>query len=111
MNALALRAKTSWTVGEPHLGLDGRPLKGNRKETYCSFSTDVRAVDSLEADVREFLGGLGSRQIQLEALHRSGGRFALYVMWTCRHPPGFEFDVELLKRMTELGIELWLEAV
>lgn len=98
-------------MGEPRVGLDGRTLRGRRKESYCAFPVQIRAHDTVEADVAEFLQYLAARRSELRRIHATGARVALYLMWTCRHPPGFQFGVEQLSALAELGIELWVESV
>lgn len=110
MRAVGMHARFAWTVGEPRVGLDGRPMKGLQKDSYCAIPVPLESADTAVAEVEVFLQKLVSLRTELLRLRSSGGTFAIYISWTCGAPRGLEFGAALLATMGELGIELWLEA-
>ena len=111
MAAMPMPAQIGWTVGEPRRTPKGQVLEGYRRESYCCC--DVGGGDDGE------LALLLSRSLDLlEKLHdvlldlkARGASFAFFVSWNPDGDSGETFDVELLRRLSDLGIALGLNVV
>ena len=110
--ALRLRPWRSWVAGEPRSAPNGRELRGNWKDSYCTYAVgegtgEVAMVQRLHAVNQRLL----RRKALLRKWQRSGGSLSYYVTVHGRNAMGMVFGPELMSEMARLGIEFGLEAL
>lgn len=107
-NVLGLKAMFKWKAGDKRITPQGKPLSGVYETTYCCFDLE-HSPDILLADfLKQYNKKLYKHKSFLESVRSTGGDFGYYIGWFSGNMSGEIFDLELLKQLTELGIDLAL---
>lgn len=104
----ALKAAHKQKVGESRKALNGTLLSGTYRESYCVFDLASGQDGKLADCLRSLVNELEAKQGYIENFRESGGRLNWFVGWTCGEH-GEVFDIELLSRLANLGIDLGIE--
>jgi hypothetical protein len=102
------KPKRSWRAGEPRSTPKGRPLEGTYRETYCVFDVSRGDDGELAACLREAVTKFEAAKAFFQHIRATGGRINFYVTWRTGER-GEVFDIGLLSRMAEVGIDLGIE--
>ena len=86
----------------------GSPLGGVYKHSYCSFDLASQEDGELAQCLRDAVARLTPKEEFLQELRMSGGSAMFFVFWYPNGDTGEVFEVGLLKKMAELGIDLGL---
>ena len=103
---IGLEASYSWAAGDPRKTPNGTPLKGVRRENYCSFDITDGDDGELAACLRAALDYLKPQRDFLRQMSINGGSLMFYVFWYPNGDTGEVFSTSLLQDMSDLGIEL-----
>ena len=108
INILGIKAEFKWKAGTKRKTPRGRSLTGVYDSTYCCFelkhSKEVRLVDFLKRYNRK----LYKQKDFFETIRSTGGKLEYFIGWFFDKDSGEIFDLELLKQLVELGIDLSL---
>ena len=104
-----LQAQVKWKVGGQRRSPNGKLLKGNYDSTYCSF--DLKKTDDI--DLLSFLktwnDKLDIHKLFFEKIVFSGGNIEYFIGWYSDGNSGEIFDIELMKKLVALNINLSID--
>ncbi|MBX8490726.1 hypothetical protein K5D56_01880 [Pseudomonas cichorii] len=96
-------------IGDPRKGPGGQALGGVYDRNYCSF----KLADKQEGELHEFLertlADLMQYRSTFEWVNKSGDRAELFIGWYSPGNTGTVLDSSLLRKMSELSIDLALD--
>lgn len=107
-NELGMTPSNRWKAGDPRITPKGRQLEGVYPHSYCSFPLGGGDDGDVSGLLKNALARLASHAGFLEEVRGGGGTLLFYVFWYPNGDTGEIFDIELLRSLTELGIELGL---
>jgi len=109
--AFRLDPKRCWKAGDPRMTPVGTPLSGTWRESY--WVTDVLDGDCPDKTLAVALSELAERfsphRQFFQKIRAEGGRVEFFVGWYIDGNRGDIFDVTLLGRLADLGINLSLD--
>lgn len=108
---VGLELQRSWTAGDARTTSTGRPLEGEREETYCAFPLGQGSNGELARCLREAVFSLEPRKDELESLRSTGGSLLFYASWEAMGDTGEVFERELLQDIAALGIDLGMNVI
>lgn len=103
---LGLEPARSWRSGDPRTTPLGHLQGGTRAESY--WTREVGARGSVEETLDEALALLSSHRAALEKLREAGCTVELFVGWFPAGSGGFTLQDDVLRRLTDLGLDLSL---
>ena len=106
--SLNREARYRWKAGAPRQTPKGTPLEGRYKTTYCTFDIGSGSDGELAHCLELAVESLSQYADFLKQLRSSGGEVMFYVFWHPNGDTGEVFDVSLLSKMAELGIDFGL---
>ena len=106
--SLGWKARWAWRAGEPRRDGAGRPLPGNYKNSYCTFSIRTSRRVPLAELFRRALYHLAEHRALLSELVATGGRLEFFTGIYVTKGTGDDIDHSILLRCGELGINLAL---
>ncbi|HET9428291.1 MAG TPA: hypothetical protein VFO69_08025 [Allosphingosinicella sp.] len=98
----------SWRAGEPRTRPKGQPLGGNYRETYCAFDVGRGEDGELASCLLDAVTEFEAAKAFFQQIRATGGRINFYVTWRPGNR-GEVFDIGLMSRMAEVGIDLGIE--
>jgi hypothetical protein len=105
---LRSNTKTKWQAGALRKTPDGESLPGVYSETYCCFEL----AHPKNVGLSEFLLRNNKKLFRykdfLHSIRSTGGTLEYFVGWFADKDSGEVFELELLKQLAELGINLSL---
>ena len=108
-STLGLEAKSKWKAGSERKTPKGKPLLGKYEFSFCTFSLkhpkDIHIADFLKFYNKK----LNKQKYFLNSVRVSGGSLEYFIGWYTNENCGEVFDVELLKNLVDLGIEISLD--
>ena len=105
---LRLNAKFKWQAGTQRKTPDGEPLPGVYRDTYCCFELVHPKTVGLSEFLLKHSRKLFKHKDLLHDIRSTGGTLEYFVGWFVDKDSGEVFGLELLKQLTELGIDLSL---
>lgn len=109
--AMPASPRRGWTAGEPRRTPKGHAIEGHYRESYCCCDLGGGDDGELALLISRSLDLLEKLHEVLRDLRARGASFAFFVSWNPDGDSGETFDVELLRRMSNLGIALGLNVV
>lgn len=111
--ALGLKPKMIWKVGEPRRAPNGKPIDGCYDSAF--WTANLTTGISEEACLAEaLLGALDTLEVGsaiVSEITQSGGRVELFIGWFLNGAnAGFTLDRNVIARANRLGIELSFDA-
>jgi hypothetical protein len=104
-----LEGAHGWQTGEPKRTPKGHVLSGTRANSYAYADLPLPATGTVGKALEPVLDRLDPAKGDLRALADDGGRAELFVQWHFDGNSGETFDWVLLRRLSELRIDLSLD--
>lgn len=102
-----------WKVGDQRRSQQGAELEGTYNESYCYLTVGDKpqdsSVESLSSAIGRTLMALYPLALDLHELTKSGGGLEFFVGLHIDANSGITFDVALLRKLSDLEIELGLD--
>lgn len=105
---VAMTPSHSWAKGDQRWAPNGRLLNGEREESYAYFPMGSGEDGELAKAMDRTIGVLEKHAQFFNKFGVTGGAAMLYVYWYPNGDTGEVFNIELLRRMSELGVEFGL---
>ena len=105
---LGLKAKHKGKVGMPRKTPKGTSLEGVYEYTYCTFGLKHPQKIGLEEFLKSCNEKFYKHKEYFDLINSTGGKLEYFIGWFFDRSSGETFDLELLRQLADLGIELGL---
>ena len=101
-----MEPRHSWTVGETRRTPKGRPLRGIRTDSYCSFEMGSGKDGQLANCLKQAICQLEPKTAFLQEITATGGTLSFNAFWYPNGDTGETFSLELIQAMAAMGVSL-----
>jgi hypothetical protein len=105
-NSLGMAPFRSWKSGTPRQTPTGTPLEGVYTSSYCSFDIADGDDGELARCIRAATERLEEHADFFREIRQTGGSAMFYIFWYPNGDTGEVFDVDLLLKIAQLGIDI-----
>jgi len=106
---LGLEANHKWRAGSKRVTPKGTPLEGTYDVTYCSFKLKSNNLTELADFLKKCNESFYKHKDFFNKIHSTGGSLEYYVGLFVEDNFGEVFDVDLMKELVDLNINLSID--
>ena len=111
VRGIGITPKRYWKADDKRKAPNGNELGGTYRESYCLFEFGAAENKELSDFLSETLDTLSKATEFITQFRQTGGKAAFFVSWERGDGRGESFDVALLSRMVEVGIDLGIQPI